>query len=49
MKQKHFIDSHKGATAPAVLDHYVKENKGSEKRISMSFNCYLFPLMIPNL
>ena len=34
---------------PAGLDHYVKENKGSGKRISMSFNCYLFPLMIPNL
>jgi len=32
---------------PAELDHYVKENKGSEKRISMSFNCYLFPLTIP--
>ena len=32
---------------PAGLDHYVKENKGSEKRISMSFNCYLFPLTIP--
>ena len=34
---------------PAGLDHYVKGNKGSGKRISMSFNCYLFPLMIPNL
>ena len=32
---------------PAGLDHYVKENKGSRKRISLSFNCYLFPLTIP--
>ena len=34
---------------PAGLDHYVNENKGSVKRISMSFNCYLFPLIIPYL
>ena len=32
---------------PAELDHYVQENEGTEKRISMSFNCYLFPLTIP--
>ena len=32
---------------PSELDHYVKENKGSGKRISLSFNCYLFPLTIP--
>ena len=32
---------------PAGLDHYVQENEGTEKRISMSFNCYLFPLTIP--
>ena len=32
---------------PSELDHYVQENEGTEKRISMSFNCYLFPLTIP--
>lgn len=32
---------------PPELDHYVQENKGSDNRISMSFNCYLFPLVLP--
>ena len=32
---------------PAELDHYVQENEGTKKRISLSFNCYLFPLTIP--
>ena len=32
---------------PAELDHYVQDNEGTEKRISLSFNCYLFPLTIP--
>ena len=32
---------------PTELDHYVQENEGTEKRISLSFNCYLFPLTIP--
>jgi len=32
---------------PAELDHYVQENKSTKKRISLSFNCYLFPLTIP--
>jgi len=32
---------------PPELDHYVQENKGTDKRISMSFNCYLFPLIAP--
>ena len=30
---------------PPELDHYVQENMGSETRISLSFNCYLFPLL----
>jgi len=30
---------------PPELDHCVQENMGSETRISLSFNCYLFPLM----
>ena len=32
---------------PPELDHFVQENEGTEKRISLSFNCYLFPLTIP--
>ncbi|MBC8256079.1 MAG: hypothetical protein H8E85_02080 [Candidatus Marinimicrobia bacterium] len=32
---------------PPDLDHYVQENKGTDKRISLSFNCYLFPLIAP--
>ena len=30
---------------PPELDHFVQENMGSETRISLSFNCYLFPLL----
>ena len=30
---------------PPELDHFVQENMGSETRISLSFNCYLFPLI----
>ena len=30
---------------PPKLDHFVQENMGSEIRISLSFNCYLFPLL----
>ena len=29
---------------PADLDHYVPENKSNETRISLSFNCYKFPI-----
>ena len=29
---------------PSNLDHYVTENKSTEKRISLSFNCFKFPL-----
>ena len=32
---------------PPELDHFVQKNNGNEKRISLSFNCYLFPLTIP--
>jgi len=30
---------------PPELDHFVKENRGYKTRISLSFNCYLFPLI----
>ena len=30
---------------PPQLDHCVHENMSSETRISISFNCYLFPLI----
>jgi len=30
---------------PPELDHFVQENIGSKTRISLSFNCYLFPLI----
>ena len=29
---------------PSELDHYVPENESSELRISLSFNCFKFPL-----
>jgi hypothetical protein len=29
---------------PSKLDHYVPENKSNKTRISLSFNCYKFPL-----
>ena len=29
---------------PARLNHYVPENQSRAKRISLSFNCYKFPL-----
>ena len=29
---------------PSALDHYVSENTSSETRISLSFNCYKFPI-----
>ena len=30
---------------PPELDHFVQENMSSETRISLSFNCYLIPLI----
>ena len=30
---------------PPELDHFVQENMSSETRISLSFNCYLFPII----
>tara|TARA_Y100001970_G_scaffold281045_1_gene391039 strand:- start:488 stop:1066 length:579 start_codon:yes stop_codon:yes gene_type:complete len=30
---------------PSKLDHYVPENKNDSTRISIAFNCYIFPLM----
>ena len=29
---------------PSVLDHYVPENRSSKTRISLAFNCYIFPI-----
>ena len=29
---------------PSKLDHYVPENKSSDTRISLAFNCYIFPI-----
>ena len=38
-------ESNKLLFFPPKLDHYVQKNMSSETRISLSFNCYLFPLI----
>jgi len=38
-------ESNKLLFFPPKLDHYVQKNMSSKTRISLSFNCYLFPLI----
>jgi len=33
---------------PSELDHCVQNNMGNDKRISVAFNCYLFPITMQN-
>ena len=40
------IESKRGTMIffPSELDHYVPKNKSTDKRISLAFNCYIFPI-----
>ena len=46
-KEEIEIESKKGEIIffPSMLDHYVSESLTNENRLSLSFNCYTFPLV----